>query len=395
MNDATTPATAREGEYRPRTAWELSELIRPVAGPRSRGDSRQRRRLKPYYPQIVLYVFRSRFATGYQIARRFPEHLPSERTMHRRLAHMVELGVLETANVRSTAPYFPHVYLATAKGIRWVKRIADQQGLTFTVSAAEEKRERGRALDSILHELLLTELDLAAHQTVRSRGDLSLPMTERRYYRQDRRLTFTYQGVKRHLIPDAGFLLGVKRQGSAAGGTSPNADFATLFHAVEMDNATMSLPRFLDKLRHYELWSLSEQGQQYLVDLYRQHGASNPRASFRLLIVCHDKAKLHSGGDQRRQLDLFIQCLELSSEMRDRIWMTTVDHLRRHQSDDPPLAAPLWLRVRDARRWMQEYRTYVASLPRSDGQKAFHAHRQFWTDRLAQLPLHPLFPRPA
>lgn len=182
----------------------MSELIRPLSGKRARTTPAKNRRVLSYYPQVVLYVFRSRFATAYQIARRFPQQLASERTAHRRLAHLVELGHLAIASVRSTAPYFPNVYLATGKGVRWIQQLAAERGLTFTVSPAEERKERGRALDSVLHELLLTELELAVHQSVGNRADLSLPMTERRYFRRTRRLTYAHQGGTQHLIPDAG-----------------------------------------------------------------------------------------------------------------------------------------------------------------------------------------------
>lgn len=344
-----------------------------------------------YYPQIVLYVFRSRFATGSQIQRRFPQHLASERTAHRRVAHLVDLGYLTIATVRSTAPYFPNVYLATGKGVSWIKQLATERGLAFTVSTTEERRERGRALDSLLHELLLTEFELAVSLTVGEKGDLGLPMTERRYFRRDKRLTYAQNARTRHVIPDAGFLLAVHpRQGS--GGASHQSQPALLLHAVEMDNATMSLPRVADKLRSYEEWSRSDLGRDYLATLYRRHGAADPRANFRLLIVCHDKAKLHRDGDERRLLDVFTQALELPASMQERIWLTTVARLREHQASAAPLAGPLWVRVRDARSWLHEYRTYLASLSRGTGQKRYHRQREFVLRKIEQLPLHGLFP---
>ncbi len=260
------------------------------------------------------------------------------------------------------------------------------------VSPAEERKERGRALDSVLHELLLTELELSLHLSVQGREDLGLPLTERRYYRRDRRLSFPHAGTRRHLMPDAGFLLSV-REGSER--TSQNVAPALLWHAVEMDNATMSLPRFASKLEDYDLWSRTDDGREYLANLYRRYGAAKPRPNFRLLIVCHDKSGVHKGGDERRLLDLFALALELPAAMRDRIWLTTVERLKARQTDDPPLSAALWFRARDAREWLSEYRGHVATVPRGRGRKRYHNQRAFVAERLDSLPLHALFLKPS
>jgi hypothetical protein len=272
--------------------------------------------------------------------------------------------------------------------VRWIQQLAAERGLTFTVSPAEERKERGRALDSVLHELLLTEFELAVHQSVGKRADLSLPMTERRYFRRSKRLTFPHQGRTQYLMPDAGFLLGI----ATGEGSASASQQALLLHAVEMDNATMSLPRVLDKLRAYDLWSRSDTGQQYLLDLYRQQGAAQPQPNFRLLIVCHDKSGTHRGGDERRLLDVFVQALELPTKMQERCWLTTVERIRAQRDAVSPLDATIWLRVRDARSWLHEYRAFVATLSKGRGEKPYHRQREFVGRRTDQLPLHSIFP---
>jgi hypothetical protein len=156
----------------------------------------------------------------------------------------------------------------------------------------------------------------------------------------------------------------------------------------------MSLPRILDKLRHYDLWSRSDAGKKYLTDLHRQHGAQHPRPNFRLLIVCHDKAGLHRDGDERRLLDMLTQALELPTKMQERVWLTTVERLRANQALPSPLDTPLFIRARDARPFLFEYRSHLAASPKRRGQKRYHHQRRFWAERIPDFPLHSLFPQP-
>ena len=204
-------------------------------------------------------------------------------------------------------------------------------------------------------------------------------------------MTFRHQGRLQSVIPDAGFLLAV---GGQANGEESSASPALLMHFCEMDNGTMSLPRLLLKLQYYDLWAHSDVGRQYLVNLYRQYGASRPRANFRLVIVCHDKAGLHRGGDERRLLDVFTLSLDLPSQMRERVWLTTVERLRAHQHEKAPLSAPTWFRVRNAQLWLGKYKAYSATLSRGGREKRSHHQRTFVGDLLPAQPAHPLFPQP-
>jgi hypothetical protein len=116
------------------------------------------------------------------------------------------------------------------------------------------------------------------------------------------------------------------------------------------------------------------------------------RPHHRLLIICHDKAGLRRGDDERRLVDVFLQALELSTRTQARIWLTTVQRLRERQHDPSPLAAPLWLRVRDFRPLLHDYRRYVASLNTGRGHKPMHRKRQFVAEHVASLSPHPLLP---
>jgi hypothetical protein len=161
---------------------------------------------------------------------------------------------------------------------------------------------------------------------------------------------------------------------------------------VELDNGSMSVARLLAKYQLYAAWADSPEGQAYLIQVYTRLRAQHPQPNFRLLVVAHDA--LHAGRDARRLEDLYTEALELPGPMRDRIWLTTVASLREHQGDQPPLAAPLWLRARDARDFLADYRAYVAALPRDPGQKRYARQRKYVAAQLARSPLHPLFPHP-
>jgi Replication-relaxation len=193
-----------------------------------------------HYAAVVEYVYQSRLAVRSQIQRRFPAWIGSERTAQYQLARLVELGYLSLASVRSTSPNFPYVYLATGKGIRLVREAWAEHGVDWLVSAPEEAKAQGRAEVTVLHELMLTELELAIRLTVAARPDLQILTTERRYFRAENQLRFSYQTGQSQVQPDAGFVLAVAR---------PGADRALLLCLVEMDNGSMSVaPRGLTLL---------------------------------------------------------------------------------------------------------------------------------------------------
>ncbi|MDB5341996.1 MAG: Replication-relaxation [Schlesneria sp.] len=377
-NDSTAP-TSRGEKTRLRTGWELPELIRPL-------PVRERRcartpRLQHHQPAIVEYVYLSRFATASQVQRRFPNWLRTARTTQWQLANLVQLGFLATTPVRSTSPNFPFVYFATGRGVRLINDTYAAHNLDTTYPVGEGRKASGVAVDSILHELLLTELELAVRLTVESRDDLKLLATERRYYRRDRQLRFYQAGRTRRVIPDAGFMI---RVGKADLATSQNNSLATMLNFVELDNGTMPPGRVLEKLQQYAAWAESESGQKYLQLTYSRHSVPVPQSGFRLLIVVHDKQR--PDGDESRLAALFQQALELSPAMRDRLWFATATDLKEQQFYSPPLAGEIWYRARDAKSWQQEYR-------RLPEQKANGIRRRFVAGQLRSLPHHPLFPK--
>lgn len=363
----------------PATAWDLAESLRPLPAVKRPPRKYQPKELR-HYPAIVEYVYKSRFADRSLIQRRFSKWLKNERTARNQLACLVDLGYLGIATARVSSPKH-FIYFATGQGVRLISEAWARLNVDWQVDTREENRERGRSLRTLVHELMLSELELAVRLTVDARADLKILTSERRYFRAENQLRFTYQVAHYHVEPDAGFVLSVQRPGS---------DPALLLHFAEMDRGWMSLRRITQKYLLYTRWGDSLEGRDYLTQLYGRLGAKNPQPNFRLLVIAHDA--LHRGKDLRRLAELFAQALDLPSAMRDRLWLTTVELLRAHQADQGPLAAPLWYRVRDARDWLADFRATMAA--RQPEQKLQAHQRKYVEGRLPSLPLHPLFPQP-
>ncbi|MBW3599059.1 MAG: replication-relaxation family protein, partial [Planctomycetes bacterium] len=316
-------------------------------------------------------------------------YMRSERTCQYQLAALVQLGYIGVMPVRSTSPNFPNVYFATGKGVRLVREDYERLDSAWRAQATESARAKGTSLDSILHELCLTQFGIDVGKTINAREDLELLFTERRYFRADRQLRYTHQRRRRAIMPDLGFMLRVS-ESTASGGTASSVSPTHLLHLVELDHGTRSLSSVRRQLRQYDIWARSEDARKYLTHLYTQWGESIERPRFRLLLIA--QAKDDCDSDQRRLADLFLQALELPSVMRDRIWLTSAESLRPETSSSRPLAEAVWLRVRDARPWLAEFRSKAAQLrPR---QNSVRAQRKCVAEVISRLPCHPLFPHP-
>src|SRR5262249_50750409 len=84
----------------------------------------------------------------------------------------------------------------------------------------------------------------------------------------------------------------------------------------------------------------------YLVNLYRQHGATDPRPSFRVLLVANDRT---DDGGESRMIDLMATALELPASVRDRLWVTTAGGVRAPHHHEQPLGVAIWRRGPDER----------------------------------------------
>lgn len=374
---APTATTVRKGRS-PRTAWELRELIRPLP---TRRTARRKTATahRAFDPALVEWVYQSRFCLTSQLHRRFPEQLPTIRTAQRHVARLIDAKLLATAPVRSTGPNFPAVVYATGRSIRLIRETYSAHGREWDEPQTEERKAKGLALDSVLHEILVSEIDLAMHRTTEQRDDLQLLSRERRYFRRDRQLVYQQQGRRRSVVPDAGYLAAIR---DANGWRTLPLMF------LELENGTHTAAKIRRKLQRYTRWAEAA-GESYLRNRTHPHYKMSPPSNFRLLIVAHDKYGTVS--DKRRLLDLLIQAMELPRPMRDRIWLARADDLWLHQHTPAPIDAPVWYRARDTRQWMGEYQRLKQ--PGSVAKRRnLRQEREFVASRICELPKRALFP---
>jgi hypothetical protein len=282
------------------------------------------------------FAYRNRFVVSSQVQRRFSQYLRSSRTTRRHLEEMESLGYLGVVPTRNTSPLFPKVYYVTGKGVRQLRQAYAAQGKTWEASRIDRKGrnvKEGYSADHVVHEILLTEFLLAVWQTVQGRPDLELLTMQRRSLAKHPAFHISFGNRTSQLKPDALFMF---RQ--RAGGM--------LICCVEMDTGSMNAKQIRAKFARYDAWSQSAPGQQYLVDLYEQHGAKKPRPTFRLLMVTQSRTGLDDG---RRLAGLCAAANRGPASVRKRIWLTTVAALREQQQD--PLNANIWLRP-DESSWL-------------------------------------------
>jgi len=224
---------------------------------RSKGANPKERQ---HYPAILGYVYRNRFAVASQVQRRFADVLRSDRTARRHLAEMEDLGYIAVAPTRSTSPLWPKVYFVTARGLRKLRKSLAAKAKRATVSRVDRSLREGYSADHVLHEILTMEFLLALWQTVQARPDLELLTVQRRSLERHPAFRVQLDGRPARVKPDAMFMF---RQ--IGGG------MMTCF--LELDRGTMSHEQLLVKYRRYMVWSESQLGQQFLLELYRRHGA--------------------------------------------------------------------------------------------------------------------------
>lgn len=285
------------------------------------------------------------------------------------------LGYLATAPTRSTSPLFPKVFYVTGRGVKNLRKSLAAQGKTWQparIDRASRHRQEGYSSELVLHEVLVTEFLLAVWQTIQQRPDLDLLCIQRRSLGRHPSFEIRVAGKATRLEPDGMFLF---RQ--MGGGM--------ICSFLELDRGTMNLKQIRMKYRRYEAWAHAEGGKNYLMSLYRQYGAIDPRPSFRVLLVANDRG---GDGGYDRMIELFSAALDLPSSLRDRQWFTTVADLQKSQHEPQPLGSAIWRRGRDARSWLATARSAVQAS--KEGSIA-----GFVREHLPGVLHHPLFPEPA
>lgn len=318
---------------RPLTPWELPLLLTPLH--QLRRTKQKRARHRPHYAAILSFIYRNRFVVSSQVQRRFSTYLRSSRTTRRHLEEMQQLRLLDIVPTRNTSPLFPKVYYVTGSGVRKLRKAYAAQGKTWEAGRIDRKgrhRNEGYGSEQVLHEILLSEFLLAVWQTVKGRGDLELLTIQRRSLAKHSAFQVALGNRATQLKPDALFLFRQKDRGM-------------LCCCVEMDTGSMNRKQLRAKFARYRAWAESETGKEFLLGLYRRHGATDPRPSFRLLIVAKDRGD----NDEGRLAELLTAAMPYPTVL-DRIWIATIAGLRNHQHDAMPLGSAVWQRGREIHR---------------------------------------------
>src|SRR5690349_3776632 len=102
MNRSIQLSTDRkEDRSRPKSAWELRELSRPLRE-RGRVQSRWQPKMMNHYPAVVEFLYQHRYATAAHVQQSFPRHIRTDRSARYQLLQLERLGLVARASIHST-----------------------------------------------------------------------------------------------------------------------------------------------------------------------------------------------------------------------------------------------------------------------------------------------------
>ena len=188
---------------------------------------------------------------------------------------------------RGTSPLWPKTYFCTAAGARWLRRSLESRGKTGHVIRADRGRPEGYSAEHVLHELLTTELLLDVWECSQAGTGFQLLQTERRTIPSESEFALEIRARRTGIEPDAWFVYRQEGKG-------------IMCCCCETDVGTMSKNQLKAKFGRYEHWVTSARGKRFLMELYRSHGAQNPRPTFRLLTIACDRNRTRDN----KRLDL-------------------------------------------------------------------------------------------
>lgn len=301
---ASELSTATEKRKRPLTAWELGSLLMPMH--QYRRPRRTQGKERSHFLPILAFIYRNRYVLANQVQQRFSNILKSDRTARRHLGEMESLGYLNTVVTQSVGPLWPKVYHVTMRGAARLRKALVSKGKPGHIIRLDRSRTAGYSADHVVHEIWTTQFLLDVWQSVQTSDGLEILKMERRSVAANAAFRVSVHGRMIRLIPDAMFLY---RQ----------AGKGMMCCFVEIDTGTMSLKQIAAKFERYDAFVMSSAGKGYLTELYRQHGAAEPKVAFRLATVVSDRS---SRQGERRRLS---RLMRLASRYRvgARAWFVT------------------------------------------------------------------------
>jgi hypothetical protein len=151
-------------------------------------------------------------------------------------------------------------------------------------------------------------------------------------------------------------------------------DYAFLFEhsqgrlvcVVEVSSGEESAIRLRQKLEAYANWSETDEARSFLMELYREHGAEQPRPNYRCLWVMHNRL---AGADDVRVKQVVQAASHIPEGLRSRVWCTTATALAKGKPH-------IWLRLADlqalgelvsegrSRQWQRQLSRQADAAPR-------------------------------
>lgn len=323
--------------------------------------------------RLLAFTYVCPYVTREINQRSFPE-LAARSTAHRTLKRLTEAKYLKATRASVNEPL---IYTIAPKGIRILNRKRPPERHIPKVRDETGKPWR------LKHELGISEFQADVRLAAHAHSDLDIRFFERRYFQKDKQRLFRYPMPKGEgtIRPDLGFLASFVR----------NETNHFLFHVTEYDRGTEDPIVVLKKLQAYDLWHETV-GKHYLEQLYRRHGATDPRPMYRRVIITTHRPE-KDRDDHDRLCKLIAQFMELPKS-RFNIFITTEELLRVDREEQSPLSSACWFPLRFTRGWQSEYRELKQDheqrrLSGSARTKEIYA----WVhQKVTELPPHALFP---
>lgn len=313
---------AKQSRSRPLSVWELPEQLLASVH-RFRRRVRRKGRERRHYTAILAFVYRNRFVTASQVQRRFSQFLKSDRTARRHLAEMQEsLGYLNL--VPTPSPLWPKVYAISSRGLQKLRKALAKQGRATESQTSVTERRRLHSMQHVVHELFVSEFLLSIWEAAQNSADIELLNVQRRSVVNHP--AFQLRGKSGRLIPDGMFLI----RSRAAG---------MICSFLEIDTGSMNRRQMEAKFRAYAEWGESADGQGFLTELYRRHGAAHPRPIFRIAVVCGGRVGVNEQGRMRA---LLATAQRRPEQFRKRLWLTTARQLSGRPAAANILESPIW-----------------------------------------------------
>lgn len=102
--------------------------------------------------------------------------------------------------------------------------------------------------------------------------------------------------------------------------------------------------RIKEKLLEYARWEQRPDVQQFLMDLYRRHGAVNPQPVFEVHCILENRDFQHTDDDKERIT--MMQTFQVPPEMQGKVWMTTRNAIN-DATDTGEFNVSIWHRAKD------------------------------------------------